>query len=122
MSSLIVFSVGVLLFAGIYLMLSHQLWRVIIGTVFLSHGVHLILLASGGFTEGTEPPILHSGEGPFVDPLPQALILTSIVISFGVTAFVLVMLRQVYESTGTTDLQEIEENEWADDHGEDQHG
>lgn len=122
MSPLIVFSVGVLLFAGIYLMLSNQLWRVIIGTVFLSHGVNLILLASGGFMPGAQPPILHAGQGPFVDPLPQALILTAIVISFGVTAFVLVMLRQVYESTGTTDLQEIEESEWSDDHGADNHG
>jgi len=121
MSPLIVFSIGVLLFAGIYLMLSNQLWRVIIGTVFLSHGVNLILLASGGFMDGTEPPILHASKGPFVDPLPQALILTAIVISFGVTAFVLVMLRQVYESTGTTDLKEIEENEWGEEHGSDHH-
>lgn len=121
MSPLIVGVIGILLFAGLYLLLSRQLWRVIIGTVFLSHAVNLVLLASGGYSPDAESPILHASQGPYIDPLPQALILTAIVISFGVTAFVLVMLRQVYESTGTTDLQTIEEEEWTEDHGEDHH-
>ena len=120
MSSLIIFSIWILLFSGIYMLLSFRLWRVIIGTAFLSHAVNLILLSSGGYVPGMEPPILHGQGLDYVDPLPQALILTAIVISFGVTAFVLIVLRQVYESTGTTDLGELEHDEWRD-HGKNDH-
>jgi len=119
MTQLIVYSIGVLLFSGIYLMLSYRFWRVIIGTVFLSHAVHLTLLASGGYFPGVQPPIIQqSAGGRYIDPLPQALILTAIVISFGVTAFVLIVLRQVYQDTGTTDLGVLEKQEWNQQHGE----
>lgn len=122
MSQLIVYSIGVLLFSGIYMMLSFRFWRVIIGTAFLSHAVNLVLLASGGYIPGVQPPVLDGAGGTYIDPLPQALILTAIVISFGVTAFVLVVLRQVYKSTHTTDLKVLEEQEWqSHDEGGDGH-
>lgn len=113
MSHLLAYSIGVLVFAGVYLMLSTRFWKVIIGTVFLSHAVNMSLLSSGGFGPEKGPPLL-SGSPPYMDPLPQALILTAIVISFGVTAFILLVLRQLYEQTGTTDLSRVEENEWKE--------
>jgi len=122
MNQLIIYSIGVLVFCGIYLLLSARFWRVIIGTVFLSHAVNLVLLVSGGYFPHVKPPLINGGGGQYMDPLPQALILTAIVISFGVTAFVLIVLRQVYDSTGTTDLLVLEKQEWRkDNHGDDNH-
>lgn len=113
-----VYSIGTLIFAGIYLMLSLRLWKVIIGSVFLSHAVNLTLLVSGGHGFQYAPPILDHAKN-YMDPLPQALILTAIVISFGVTAFILIVLRQVYIRTGTTNLYELETREWEEsDHHE----
>lgn len=118
MSQLLVLSIGVLVFSGIYMLLSFKFWRVIIGTVFLSHAVNLVLLSTGGYITEANAPILQSSGGElYMDPLPQALILTAIVISFGTTAFILIVLRQLYMETGTTDLEEVEREEW-DGHGE----
>lgn len=111
MSQLMAYAIGVLVFSGTYLLLSTRFWKVIIGTVFLSHAVNLVLLSTSGYSPDRNPPLL-SGSAPYVDPLPQALILTAIVISFGVTAFILVVLRQVNEETGTTDLRKVEDWEW----------
>lgn len=111
MSTLIVVSIMALVFSGTYMILSMRFWRVIIGTAFLSHAVNLVLLSSGGYLPGAHPPILDHAS-TYVDPLPQALILTAIVISFGVTAFILIVLRQVSKSTGTTDLGQLEAWEW----------
>jgi multicomponent Na+:H+ antiporter subunit C len=116
MNQLIVYAIGVLLFSGTYMVLSYRFWRVIIGTAFLSHAANLVLLSSGGYFPGAHPPILNGAE-QYIDPLPQALILTAIVISFGVTAFALIVLHQVYQTTGTTDLGELEKQEWRG-HGE----
>lgn len=116
MKFLLAYSIGVLVFSGLYMMLSTKFWKVILGSVFLSHAVNLVLLASGGYFPGIEgelnPPVLSTGSGDFMDPLPQALILTAIVISFGITAFIAIVLRQLYHKTGTTNLNDIEEYEW----------
>lgn len=91
-------AVGVLFAAGVYLLLSKSLLRQILGAALLTHGVHLLLMTMAGVKRGA-PPILGEAES-YVDPLPQALILTSIVISFGVTAFFLVLAYRTYQSTG----------------------
>lgn len=85
---------GIIFMAATYLLLSKSLLRVIIGTALLSHGVHLMLLTMGGLKKGAAP-ILSEHAKSFVDPLPQALILTAIVISFGVTSFILVILSRL---------------------------
>ena len=61
------------------------------GTGLLSHGAHLLILTMGGLG-GISPPVIADGVTNYADPLPQALILTAIVISFGVTAFILYWL------------------------------
>ncbi|AYC29950.1 Na(+)/H(+) antiporter subunit C [Paenisporosarcina cavernae] len=103
MEILMSFVIGFLFMAAVYLMLSRSLLRIIIGTAVLSHGAHLLLLTMGGFG-GDAPPVLQHGETSYVDPLPQALILTAIVISFGVTAFFLVLAYRSYQELETDNM------------------
>lgn len=97
------FVIGLLFTAAVYLMLSRSLLRIIIGTGLLSHGAHLLILTMGGL-DGKAPPVLTDGVTDFADPLPQALILTAIVISFGVTAFFLVLAYRSYQELDTDDI------------------
>lgn len=106
MEIVIAIVVGVLFSAAVYLMLSKNLIRIILGTVLLSHGVHMLLLSMGGLKTGA-PPLLGQGAETYVDPLPQALILTAIVISFGVTAFFLVLAYRSYKVLGTDDMDKL---------------
>lgn len=106
MESLMILLVGVLTAVGTYLILSRSVLRVIVGTAVLSHAVHLLILTVGGLKKG-DVPLLSQSEGPFTDALPQALILTAIVISFAVTAFVLVLAYRMYLTNGSDDLKEL---------------
>ncbi|MFN2744072.1 MULTISPECIES: Na(+)/H(+) antiporter subunit C [Bacillus] len=110
MEILMSFIVGILFMAATYLMLSKSLLRVIIGTAVLSHGVHLLLLTMGGLKKGA-PPILKEGTASYVDPLPQALILTAIVIAFGVTSFLLVMAFRAYQELKMDDMDQMRGND-----------
>lgn len=95
---------GVIVTVATYLILSKNAIRIILGTALLTHASHLLLMAMGGFG-GNAVPIIDAGEGfDYVDALPQALILTSIVISFGVTAFFLVLTYRTFEELGSDDL------------------
>ena len=106
METLIILLVGVLTAVAIYLLLSRSLIRVILGTAILSHAVHLLILSMGGLKKGTVPLLGEEAES-YVDALPQALILTAIVISFAVTAFILVLAYRAYQELGTDDLEEM---------------
>lgn len=106
MELLMALVIGVLFAVAVYLMLSRTLLRIIIGTVILSHGVHLLLMTMSRLKRGAAP-ILEEGNLAYTDPLPQALILTSIVISFGVTAFMLVLAYRAYQSLGTDQMDEL---------------
>ncbi|AIY04934.1 putative monovalent cation/H+ antiporter subunit C [Planococcus sp. PAMC 21323] len=98
-------AIGFLFMAAVYLMLSKSLIRIIIGTGLLSHGAHLLLLTMGGLS-GNSPPVVSPGVsvGDYADPLPQALILTAIVISFAVTSFFLVLAYRSYQELGTDNM------------------
>lgn len=93
---------------GIFLLLSRALIRVIVGLSFVAYGVNLSILVAGGGTVPLAPPLLNA-EGPYADPLPQALILTAIVIGFGTTALLLVLSVRAYQVTGTDHVQELTE-------------
>lgn len=95
-------AVGILFMLGVYLILSKSLLRVILGTSLLTHGVHLLLLTMAGLKRGA-PPLLGGEADAYVDPVPQALILTSIVISFGVTAFFLVLAYRAHQTASEDD-------------------
>ncbi|MCQ4088200.1 Na(+)/H(+) antiporter subunit C [Saccharibacillus sp. JS10] len=98
--------VGILFTAGIYLILTQDLLRIVLGTSLLTHAVHLLLMAMSMLKTGAAP-LLGRGKEQFVDPLPQALILTSIVINFGITAFFLVLSYRAYQKLDTTDMERM---------------
>lgn len=106
METLIIIVAGVLVTVATYLLLSKNLIRVILGTAILTHAVHLLIMAMGGF-KGKSVPIIGERTTDFADALPQALILTSIVISFAVTAFFLVLAYQTFKKTKTDDLNKM---------------
>jgi len=102
--------IGILFAIGVYLILTRSLLRVILGTALLTHGAHLLLLTMAGLKKGA-PPLLGEEAPVYTDPLPQALILTSIVISLGVTSFFLVLAYRAYKELGTDDLQQLKGND-----------
>jgi multicomponent Na+:H+ antiporter subunit C len=110
METVMAFVVGGLFAAGIYMMLRRSIVKLAIGLVLLSQAANLLIFTSSGLTRGS-PPLVPEGESsppiPFADPLPQALILTAIVISFGVLAFTLVLIKRAYQTVGTDDLDEM---------------
>lgn len=100
METLTIILAGVLVSVATYLILSKNLLRVILGSAVLSHAVHLLLMAMGGLKKG-DVPLLGEKAEAYTDALPQALILTAIVISFAVTAVFLVLAYRSYQSAGT---------------------
>lgn len=110
MNTLIAILVGVLFGAGIFLMLSRTPVKLIIGLVFLSNAINLLIFDAAGLTRGLPPIIAKNAEtmtGTYADPLPQALILTAIVISFGVLAFALVLFNRTFKTLPARDLSEL---------------
>lgn len=98
---------GVLYAAGIYLLLERSLTRVLLGLMLLANGTNILLLSTGGYA-GLAPLFGQDiPAGAYSDPLPQALILTSIVISFAVTAF---MLGLIYRSWVLGRLDEVRDD------------
>ncbi|MGA9228175.1 MAG: Na(+)/H(+) antiporter subunit C [Mesobacillus sp.] len=106
MEILMAFLIGILFMTATYLMLSKSLLRIIIGTGLLSHGAHLLILTMGSLKRGAAPLLGEHAEA-YVDPLPQALILTAIVISFGVTSFFLVLAYRAYQELGTDNMDHL---------------
>jgi multicomponent Na+:H+ antiporter subunit C len=103
-------AVGSLYAAAIYTMLRRSIVRLTIGLVLISQAANLLIFASANLTRG-RPPIVPAGAdrpvAPFADPVPQALILTSIVIGFAILAFTLVLIKRAYQTVGTDDLAEM---------------
>ncbi|TMN21027.1 Na(+)/H(+) antiporter subunit C [Lentibacillus cibarius] len=110
MEFIILILAGVLFATAIYNLLQKQLLRIIIGTVLLSHGAHLFILTMGKLKRG-EPPILADGVSEYTDPLPQALILTSIVISFGITSLLLVLAYRTATENNTDNMEQLRGND-----------
>jgi multicomponent Na+:H+ antiporter subunit C len=91
--------VAVLLGTGAYLLMQRSPIRLVLGLGLLSHGINLLLFGTGALKRGLPPIVLDKASftgdiSAFVDPLPQALILTAIVISFGITAFMIALLNR----------------------------
>jgi multicomponent Na+:H+ antiporter subunit C len=99
---------GVLYAAGLFLMLRRRLAQLIIGLSLLSNGSNILILSAAGVTR-SKPPLITEGVPlePFADPVPQSLILTAIVIGFGVLAFALVLAHRVHQSAGSDDIDAI---------------
>lgn len=95
MALLMATAIGVLVGGGVYLLLRARTFAVILGLTLLSYGVNLFLLAAGRLGLGAAP-VLADQAPAYADPLPQALILTAIVISFGMTAFLVVLALRAF--------------------------
>jgi multicomponent Na+:H+ antiporter subunit C len=90
---------------GVYLLLERSLARVLIGLVMLGNGVNILFLVASG-PAGSAPIIGVEPSRPMADPLPQALVLTAIVIGLGTTAFLLAMAYRSWQLTGHDDVQD----------------
>lgn len=95
MEFIVASAIGLLTSAGIYLVLRLRTFPVIMGISLLTYAVNVFLFASGRLTVGA-PPILRDGVSIYTDPLPQALVLTAIVISFGMTAVIVMIALGAY--------------------------
>jgi multicomponent Na+:H+ antiporter subunit C len=100
-------TVGWLYACGLYLMLRRTLAQVVIGLALLTNGTNLLIFVAAGLVRG-EPPLIGQGEDVLVagtaDPLPQAMILTAIVIGFALQAFAMALAYRVYRSVGSDDI------------------
>lgn len=107
MELLLAVTAGSLYAAGLYLLLRRRLAQLIIGLGLLTNGTNVLIFTSGGLTRAI-PPVVPEGADelrpPFADPVPQSLILTAIVIGFGVLAFALVLAHQVHRTSGSDDI------------------
>lgn len=98
--------VGVLIATSVYLMLARNLIKFLFGLVLLSTAANLTIFTAGRLTPFEPPLIPYGSEAPasvVANPLPQALVLTAIVISFGLLAFALVLVFRAYRALGTLD-------------------
>ncbi len=106
MTLLVALTVGLLFAIGIFQMLRRNVIRSVIGLMILANGVNLFLLSTGAY-EGLEAAYTTADQVRS-DPLPQALILTAIVISMGGTAFILAMLYIISARYKTVDMDEVD--------------
>jgi multicomponent Na+:H+ antiporter subunit C len=110
MEILLAIVVGALYAGGIYMMLRRSLVKLIIGLMLIGNGANLLIFLLGRISKG-HPPIIGEAEkvltGPYADPIPQALILTAIVISFGLQSFAIVLIKKVYEVLQTDDMNSM---------------
>jgi len=102
--------VGFIFGSGIFLLLCRTPVKLVIGLVLLSNAINLLIFVAAGLTRG-KPPLIAKGlqrlTETSADPLPQALILTAIVISFGVLAFALVLFSRTYKVLSTDNIDDM---------------
>lgn len=110
MEILLAIIIGLLYASGIYMMLRRSLVKLIIGLILLGNGANMLIFLLGRIVKG-EPPIIEGTAkvlaGVYADPVPQALILTAIVISFGLQAFAIILIKRAFKVVGTDDLDEM---------------
>ncbi|MFT2009435.1 Na+/H+ antiporter subunit C [Pontibacter sp. 13R65] len=106
--------VGILFASGLYLILHRHFFKLILGVILFGLGTNLFLFVIGRLTRGNTA-IIDNGDKmaaePFADPVPQALLLTAIVIGFGIQAFAIVLIKRVYQAFGTNDLDDLDKTD-----------
>lgn len=103
MEFLMATGVGALTAVGLYLILLRRTFPVVVGLSFLSYAVNVFLFTMGRLTID-KPPIIDAAQQGYTDPLPQALVLTAIVITFGMTALIVVLSLRAFLETGNDDV------------------
>lgn len=110
METTLSYVVGALFAFSVYLLLSGSVIRLLLGVFVLGNATHLLIFVTGRLTR-EHPPLIDAGlkfaEPGIANPLPQALILTAIVISFSLFAFLLVLAYRAYQSLGTIDTDDM---------------
>ncbi len=106
--------VGILYTAGVYMLLRRSILKFIIGVIFMSNATNLLVFLAGGlaagkpaFTEATEKAAADS----LADPVPQALVLTAIVIGLGIVVFTLALKFRFFQETGSDDLDQLQQTD-----------
>lgn len=106
--------IGILFACGVYSLLRRSLFKFIIGIVLISQAVNLLVFTAAGLTKG-KSALIPDGEvaleGAYADPLPQALVLTAIVIGFGLIAFCLALTHRAYQAVGSDDIEAFNRTE-----------
>jgi len=98
--------IGLLFSVATFLILQKSFVRILFGFIILSNAANLFVLSMSGSPDGKSGPVVL-GQGPMVDPLPQALVLTAIVIGFGVTAYLVILLYRIFLDHNTTNVDEL---------------
>src|SRR5690606_15543251 len=110
MEILLVILMGLLYAAGIYMLFRRSMVNLLLGIMLLSNGVNILIFLLGRITKG-RPPVIDEASKVFTDiyadPIPQALILTAIVIGFGIQSFAIVLLKRVYVLINSDDLDNL---------------
>ncbi|HLA43832.1 MAG TPA: Na+/H+ antiporter subunit C [Aggregatilineales bacterium] len=110
MELLLAVVIGILYATGIYMILRRSIIKLILGLSLLGHAANLLIFTVGRLVR-SYPPLIEEGQKvlhePFADPLPQALILTAIVIGFGVQAFAIVLIKRVHRIVDVNDFDQI---------------
>ncbi len=117
MESLLAILIGVLFACAIYMILKRHIIKLIIGLSLLAHACNLLIFIISSTVRGHAPLIEEGAKRAFsgvADPLPQALVLTAIVIGFGVTAFTIVLIQQVNQTLGVQDTDLLDKCEKID--------
>lgn len=113
MEILLAILVGVLYTAGVYMLLRRSILKFIIGIIFLSNATNLLVFLSAGIVPGN--PAFLKSEGneisTFADPLPQALVLTAVVIGLGIVVYLLAVKYRFFNETGSDDLDQLKPTE-----------
>lgn len=110
MEILVAIMIGVLVAASVYLMLARNVLRFLFGLILISNAANLIIFASGRLTPAAPPLIPEGADAPVgvvANALPQALVLTAIVIGFGLFAFALTLIYRTYQNLGTLNSDEM---------------
>lgn len=113
MESLLAITGGAIFATGIYLVLRRNLIKTVLGIILLSNAVNILFFTLGRLTRDNPPLIMEGDQAPlepFANPLPQALILTAIVIGFGLLSFALVLAYRSYKELGTVDLDDMQDD------------
>lgn len=105
---------GLLFGTGLYMMLRRSLTKLLLGLLLLANAANLLIFVASGPVKGSAPLVAAGAEAlerSAADPLPQALILTAIVIGFGVLAFAVILFSRVYANTGSDDSEALTQTE-----------
>lgn len=114
MEPVIAVLIGALFAAGIYSLLRRSIVKLVIGVMLISQGANLLVFTSGGLLAGRPaiaPEDATAPLAPYGDPLPQAMVLTAIVIGFGLTAFALALIYRAHEAVGDDDINAFDQTD-----------